>query len=771
MALHPPHDHPADAMSLGARAAFVLIPLMALLAVLWTATTVHLPADISVSWVPAIDVNLNFHIDGLSLLMLLMITGVGTAVFIYAGGYLAGHPQQNRLYILLTLFMIAMIGCVTADNLIVLFLFWEMTSLVSFLLVGFNHEDSNSRKSAQQALVVTGSGGLALLAGAILLGQVMGTMSIQEIIAALPQTERTPALTTALVLILLGAFTKSAQFPFHFWLPNAMSAPTPVSAYLHSATMVKLGVYLVARLDPGFGDWTLWQWTLQTIGSITAAWAMLLALRERDLKRILAWSTVATLGTLVMLVGMDGKGAAVAVGALLLAHALYKAPLFFVAGNVDHGTGTRVIDRLGNLRHAMPFTAAAALLAGLSMAGVPLSFGYIVKDAISQAKAMGDVMEIVKVANTIFGAVAVAVAGVAAVRIFWRHPGHNDTPEAHEGGLCLVGPPLALAAIGIVLGIFPFLADWLVGVASQAMSPRAEAVAVHFALELGPGLLSLLATLVIGAGIFWYWDPLHRMFDRLVGPLDKIGMVANYDRFIKGIPVVSAMCTRTLQHGSLPGYGVLLLAFISALMGGILLVGWSQWVWPDWVTPTAGFVGACAIIAAGGLLAVFQRDRLVLLLASGLVGFGSAVFFMYVGAPDVAFTQFVVESVFVIVVASVLLKLKQRGMGQGLEHANASRWALPVSIAFGGVVTLWLLVAVGGAFDPALSQFFAEKSVPEAHGRNVVNVILVDFRALDTLGEISVVMLSFLAALPLLQAVRAHMRREKLDATHQRGDA
>ncbi len=771
MAQHSPHDHPADAMSLGARAAFVLIPLMALLAVLWTATTVHLPADISVSWVPAIDVNLNFHIDGLSLLMLLMITGVGTAVFVYAGGYLAGHPQQNRLYILLTLFMIAMIGCVTADNLIVLFLFWEMTSLVSFLLVGFNHEDLSSRKSAQQALVVTGSGGLALLAGAILLGQVMGTMSIQEIIAALPQTERTPALTTALVLILLGAFTKSAQFPFHFWLPNAMSAPTPVSAYLHSATMVKLGVYLVARLDPGFGDWPLWQWTLQIIGSITAAWAMLLALRERDLKRILAWSTVATLGTLVMLVGMDGKGATVAVGALLLAHALYKAPLFFVAGNVDHGTGTRVIDRLGNLRHAMPFTAAAALLAGLSMAGVPLSFGYVVKDVITEAKAVGNVMEIVKVANTVFGAVAVAVAGVAAVRIFWRHPGRNVTPEAHEGGWSLVGPPLALATIGIVLGIFPFMADWLVGVASQAMSPRAEAVAVHFALEVGTGLLSLLVTLAIGAAIFWYWDPLHRVFDRLVGPLDKIGMVANYDRFIKGIPTVSALSTRTLQHGRLPGYGVLLLAFISALMGGILVAGWSQWVWPAWITPTAGFVGACAIVAVGGVLAVLQRDRLVLLLASGLVGFGSAVFFMYVGAPDVAFTQFVVESVFVIVVASVLLKLRQRGMGQGLEDANVSRWTLPVSIAFGAVVTLWLLVAVGGAFDPALSQFFAEKSVPEAHGRNVVNVILVDFRALDTLGEISVVMLSFLAALPLLQAVRAHMRREKQGALRQGGDA
>lgn len=237
--------------------------------------------------------------------------------------------------------------------------------------------------SSWRRLLVTGTGGLALLAGFILLGQAMGTTSISTIVAQLPQMPASPTLTAALVLMLVGTFTKSAQFPFHFWLPNAMSA------YLHSATMVKLGVYLLARFDPGFGEWTLWEWALKAAGSLTAAWGMVLALRERDLKRILAWSTVATLGTLVTLVGLRGEGATVAVGALLLAHALYKAPLFFVAGNIDHGTGTRVIDRLGNLRHAMPWTAAAALLAGASMAGMPMSFGYIAKDVILAAKGGG----------------------------------------------------------------------------------------------------------------------------------------------------------------------------------------------------------------------------------------------------------------------------------------------------------------------------------------------------------------------------------------------
>ncbi|MGB5774734.1 MAG: proton-conducting transporter membrane subunit, partial [Sedimenticolaceae bacterium] len=312
-------------ISLVERGLFTALPAIALGLVLWKLALLELPIRAEWYWVPALGIDLAFHIDGLSALMLLMITGVGTAVFVYAGGYMAGQPGQRRLYVLLSLFMMAMIGTVTADNLIVLFMFWEATSVLSFLLVGFDHERVASRKSAQQALMVTGAGGLAMLAGFILLGQAAGTYRISEIVDVLPTMVATPQLTAALVLTLIGAFTKSAQFPFHFWLPNAMAAPTPVSAYLHSATMVKLGVYLLARLDPGFGEWTLWEWALKGAGSITAAWAMVLALRERDLKRILAWSTVATLGTLVTLVGLRGEGATVAVGALLLAHALYTA--------------------------------------------------------------------------------------------------------------------------------------------------------------------------------------------------------------------------------------------------------------------------------------------------------------------------------------------------------------------------------------------------------------------------------------------------------------
>ena len=749
---------PAAELHPMARALVCLLPATALAGVLWMLATQPLPLQYAVPWVPALGIELAFRVDGLAALMLVMITGVGTAVFVYAGGYMAGQPGQGRLYLLLSLFMVAMIGCVTADHLILLFLFWEATSLLSFLLVGFDHQNPASRKSAQQSLLVTGSGGLALLAGFILLGQAVGSYRLGDIVLALPVMPPTPALQAALALILVGAFTKSAQFPFHFWLPNAMAAPTPVSAYLHSATMVKLGVFLLARLDPGFGHWPMWEWALKGAGSVTAAWGMLLALRERDLKRILAWSTVATLGTLVTLVGVRGESAPVAVGALLLAHALYKAPLFFVAGNVDHGTGTRHIDRLGNLRHAMPWTAAAALLAGASMAGMPLSFGYIVKDIIVEAKGADEVFAFARYANTVFGAVAVAVAGVAAVRIFWRHPGSVAPAEAHEGGPALVLPPLVLALLGIVLGVVPFVVQDLISGAADAMTPEASELAVQLALAPGPALGSLAVTLAIGALVYALWDPLHRLFERTLQRTGGVGMVTLYERSLEALPRLAAICTRTLQTGRLPAYLVWSAATVTLGLGAALWAGIGTLPWPAGVAlPSAGVAGACALILLGAVAACIVRDRLVMLLATGLVGYGSAVFFLFSGAPDVAYTQFAVETVFVIVVASVLIGLRRRAPADPVAERGLRPAALLLAAGWAGVVTLLMWVATAGPLDTSLSDYFAARSVPDANGRNVVNVILVDFRALDTLGEISVVLLSLLAAWPLLQALR---RRE-----------
>ena len=761
------------AMGLPERTAFTLLPVAALAALLWALSGgVPLPGEWRTPWIPTLGIDLAFRLDGLSALMLLLITGIGTGVFIYAGGYLAGHPHQRRLYGALAAFMLAMIGCVLADDLFVLFLFWEMTSLTSFLLVGFNHHDQQSRKAAQQALLVTGSGGLVMFAGFILLAQVFGTSSISAIIAAAPGAPVTGTLTAAVALVLVGAFTKSAQVPFHFWLPNAMSAPTPVSAYLHSATMVKLGVYLVARLDPAFGAWTWWQWTLQAVGALTAAWGMMLALRERDLKRILAWSTVATLGTLVLLVGLPGAGAAAAVAALLLAHALYKAPLFFVAGNVDHEAGTRIIDRLGNLRRAMPWTALAALLAGLSMAGIPLTFGYIAKDAIHGAKNSEDLLPFVQVAYGVFGAIAVAVAGVAAVRIFWSHRGMTEAPKAHEAPASLVLPPLVIASAGVVLGVAPSVAKPLVAAATAAMRPGGQVADADLAslapsFDLASMLGTLAVTLGLGAVIYLFWDRLHRAFDRAVGRLEGLGSAAQYGRILKAIPKTAAMLTRATQNGRLTSYTAVLLLASSLLLLGAMLLGAGLLgggfargglALPEWTTPSLGVAGSAFLITLGALLTGLFEQRLVMILCAGIVGFGSALFFLFAGAPDVAFTQFTVETVFVVVAASVLLKLRRLGRPTSLRDPRRRPGALLAAIAFATAATLVFLVTSAGPLDPSLAEYFSRRSVPDANGRNVVNVILVDFRALDTLGESTVVMLSFLATIPLLLSLRLARR-------------
>ncbi|WP_157265650.1 hydrogen gas-evolving membrane-bound hydrogenase subunit E [Azohydromonas aeria] len=751
----------AHAMGRWARAAFTLLPLTALVVVAALLATRPLPLAGALAWVPALGVSFAWRIDGLSALMQLMVTGIGTAVFVYAGGYMAGHPAQRRLYVLLTLFMLAMIGCVSADDLFVLFLFWEATSVLSFMLVGFEHAREASRRAAQQALMVTGSGGLALLAGFILLAQAMGTSSISAIVAQLPAEPATPQLTAALLLILAGAFTKSAQVPFHFWLPNAMAAPTPVSAYLHSATMVKLGVYLLARLDPGFDHWPLWTLLLQAVGSVTAAWGMLLALRERDLKRILAWSTVATLGTLVLLVGLRGEGPALAVGALLLAHALYKAPLFFVAGNIDHGTGTRDIERLGNLRRAMPWTAAAALLAGMSMAGMPLSFGYVAKDAIALAKSSGEALDFARAAYAVFGAVAVAVAGVAAVRVFWRRPGVSETPEAHEGGWALVLPPLVLALLGIALGLFPLYAQALMHAAGVAMTPGSGPLGTDFAELVRPEAASFAVSLAIGAAVYLLWEPLHRVMDTVGAWLQRWSPAAHYERSLAAIPRLAAACTRRLQHGRLPGYMALAAGVAGVAVGAALLAGARDLPWPAWEAPPLPVLGGSLVVVAGALATLFVRDRLVLLLAAGLVGYGSAALFLFAGAPDVALTQFTVETVFVIVIAAVLGALAREGRARGVSEPLLRPGALGLALVLATALTGLLLAVHAGAFDTALTRFFAEASVSQAHGRNVVNVVLVDFRALDTLGEISVVLLSLLAAVPLLQAARRRAREAR----------
>jgi multicomponent Na+:H+ antiporter subunit A len=473
------------------------------------------------------------------------------------------------------------------------------------------------------------------------------------------------------------------------------------------------------------------------------------ALRERDLKRILAWSTVASLGTLTMLVGLPNPAAALAVAAFLFAHALYKAPLFFVVGNLDHGAGTRSIDHLIGMRRHLPWTALAAALAAPSMAGLPLSFGFVAKDAMTLAKSEAELLAFAGYAAVIVGAVSVAVAAVAAVHVFWGRSNCPPDAHPHEAPWTMLLPPLALALLGLLFGLMPDTVDPLLAQAAQAMAPQLAALPLDAAYDAGPVLSALALSLGFGLAIYVFWDRLHAALEH-IGWLDAIGPAAWYQRKLEALSHVAAWHTRFIQHGLLDRYLLVLVAVVALAALGLLLPGTPQRPWPSGQGITLPIVAAGAVVVAGALATLWLRERFVLLLASGLVGYGSAALFLFAGAPDLAFTQFAVETVFVVVAAAVLPRIRGgRALPLRFEPLK-----LAVAVLFGAMLTLSLLWAAGLPFDAAVSEFFGAASVPQAHGRNVVNVIIVDFRALDTLGEIAVVAFALLAAAPLLGLAR-----------------
>jgi multicomponent Na+:H+ antiporter subunit A len=753
--MHPHHAAPSGRLPRQVLAALFPATLFAALCVALASRP--LPWRFDWAWVPALGLEATLYVDGLAAQYLLLITGIGTLVFVYAAGYLGSDSRSGRTLALLGAFMLAMIGAAVSDHLLLLFTFWELTSVLSFLLVGFDHEREASRDAAKQALLVTGFGGLALLAGIVLLASAAGTYSLQGVIAAGPRLLEHPQLEAALGLVMIGAFTKSAQVPFHFWLPNAMAAPTPVSAYLHSATMVKLGIYLLARLDAAFSDLLFWENALAGVGTVTAVFAALQTLRERDLKRIFAWSTVATLGTLTLLVGLPGRGAALAVVTLFFAHALYKAPLFFVAGNLDHGAGTRIIDELTGMRRYMPWTAAAAMLAALSMAGMPLSYGFVAKDVVAIAKVEAGALAVIGYATVIVGGISVAVAAVAAIHVFWGRDTSPRDADPHEVPWTMRLPALVLVALGLLFGVQPTLVDPLLGVAATSISPGFDPATVRAAYDTGPVLRATALAAALGTAVYFAWDRLHALL-HAARPLDRIGAESWYWRQLRALVHLAAWQTQAFQHGRLPRYLGTLVAGASAAVLGLLWL-----VVPATSLPPVGplswpVTGAAGLTAAGALAAPFLRDRLLLLLASGMVGYGSALVFLFTGAPDLAFTQFAVETVLVVVAAATLGRIG--GTARATVTARGPRVGrFLVSAAFGASMAALVLFVAGTPLDPELARFFGEQSAVAANGRNVVNVILVDFRGLDTLGEIAVVAFALLAALPLMAAAR-HRRRE-----------
>jgi multicomponent Na+:H+ antiporter subunit A len=700
-------------------------------------------------WAPGLNVNLSFALDGLSLLFALLITGIGTLICIYSGGYLAGNKQIGRFYGLLLFFMASMLGLVLADNLLALFVFWELTSISSFLLIGFTHEAAASRAAARQALMVTGSGGLALLIGLIMLGFAGGSFELSALLGAGDTIRSSPLYGAMLALVLLGAFTKSAQVPFHFWLPGAMEAPTPVSAFLHSATMVKAGVYLLARMSPMLAGTGAWTASVTAVGALTMLAGGLLALFQTDLKRLLAYSTVSALGTMVLLLGLGTEE-----GIKAMVHALYKGALFMVAGAVDHETGTRNVNQLGGLWRAMPITAGIAVLAGVSLASFGPVLSFIAKELLFEAVLHAEgPATILAPAAVLAGALFVTVAAVVCVRPFFG-PARHTPRHPHEAPPSLWLGPGVLAGLGVVLGVVPALVqENLVAPVASSVLGHPATVELYLWHGVNPAFLMSLAAIVIGVGLYLVWDRIHGGWTWLRWLLGR-GPERWYVVALQGVDMLALALTRLLQNGYLRRYLMVTLLTTVGLVGGTMLAlaglpQITQWLQ---VRFYEALLAALMLAAAGAALRA--SGRLSTVASLGIVGYGVALFYVLYGAPDLAMTQILVETLTVLlfVLAFYHLPSTHRSYSNLVRIRDGA-----IALSVGGLMALLVLAATSTPPNSKLAPYFIEHSKPDAHGSNIVNVILVDFRGLDTMGEITVLSV---AAIGVYALLRLRQRRD-----------
>ena len=691
------------------------------------------PFSVTTPWAPSLGLSLSFHFDGLSLLFAVLITAVGTLIVPYAATYLAAHSYAGRFHVSLFAFMGSMLGVVLSDNVLSLFVFWELTGFTSFLLIGFDFIRPEARRAALQALLVTAGGGLALLAAGILLTQVSGTARISEWFATGDTFVAHPMYSVIAALVLFAAFTKSAQFPFHFWLPNAMEAPTPVSAYLHSATMVKAGIYLVARLTPVLGGSALWTGALVLTGTLTMLGGSYRAVRETDLKRILAYSTIGALGMLMLLLGIGTAQAITAALLYLVAHACYKGALFLVAGTVEHRTGTRDVAALAGLRRLMPRTALAASLAAVSMAGVPLSLGFLAKEQLYESvlafgawgAASGTLIAAAVIASALLGAAAL----LTGVSPFYGRS--IATAEAHEAAPAMWLGPLVLGFMGLAIGVMPALLETPLALAVAAVTQQPSPVALSLWHGVTPTLALSALTLAGSIGLFVSRNGIRRvMWPRAFGT-ERL-----YTHTLTWLDTVSRGVAPALQSASLRSYALVVI-LTSVVLVGTALAANRVLPTPSRWTPIQPHEGMlAALIIAAAVSATFARSNLAAVLSVGTVGYGVALLYALFGAPDLAMTQFAVETLTVVIFVLVFHQLRG-GFGDLSGSLTKARDAV-VSMAAGLLVTTLVLFIGASGTTSRLSEYFADAAPRLAHGRNVVNVILVDFRGFDTLGEITV---------------------------------
>jgi multicomponent Na+:H+ antiporter subunit A len=772
---------PALVTALGRRAFWVLAlgPAGATVYALAQATAVlggdapteHLP------WIPALGLAIDLRLDLLAWVMLLVVGGVGTLVMLYCSAYFSREAHGlGRFGGFLVAFAGSMAGLVVADDLLLLFVFWELATVFSYLLIGHYADRTSSRRAAMQALIVTTAGGLAMLVGVVILGVGAGTWSVSALVADPPSG---PAVTVAVVCLLAGAATKSALVPTHFWLPAAMAAPTPVSAYLHAAAMVKAGIYLIARFAPAFSDLAAWRSVVLVLGGATLLLGGYRALRQHDLKLVLAFGTVSQLGLLTLLLGYGTRATALAGLALLGAHALFKASLFLVVGVVDAATGTRDLRKLAGVGRRLPVTALAATLATASMIGLPPFAGYVAKEAALAAwEHDGDLLGKIMIAVVAVGSTLTVAYGL---RFLWgafkpRLPSAPGSPTASSSGsssgaepdgtpdavhpqpFWMVAPPLVLAVLGLAVALVPHLGQDLLG-------PYANTYPVgdpgHLTLWEGftPALAVTGAVLLVGAWMFWQRERVERVQAALWFP-DGADVV--YRRLMRALDRFASDVTAGTQRGSLPFYlGVILLvlavgpgvALAAGLVGeagtgplpvvadtagrdDVLRLG--PFAMVPWDRPAQLVVVLVVVVAA--ILAARARRRLKAVFLAGVAGYGNAALFLLHGAPDLALTQVLCETLTLVVMVLVLRRLPPYFSDRPLA---ASRWVrLAIGVLTGLVVMMFVAAAPLVRVHLPVSVDFPEEAETFGGGHNIVNVTLVDIRAWDTVGEISVLLVA-----------------------------
>ncbi|MFC7403535.1 Na+/H+ antiporter subunit A [Georgenia alba] len=752
------------------RRAFLLLAAVPASAAVWAA--LRTPEVLAgehptqaVAWVPSLQLELTFRLDTLSWLMTLVVGGIGALVLVSCAAYFSAKASAlGRFAGLFVAFAGAMLGLVLTDNTLLLYVFWELTTVFSYLLVAHYHERQSARRAAQQAIVVTTLGGLAMLGGLIVLGEVDGgSYGIRELVASAQAGTLGAAAPGALVpvavgAVLLGALTKSALVPFHFWLPAAMAAPTPVSAYLHAAAMVKAGVYLVARLAPGFARdpavEQVWQVAVVGIGLVTLLVGGYRALRQHDLKLVLAFGTVSQLGLITVLVGHGERAVALAGLALLLAHALFKASLFLLVAVIDWSVGTRDLRRLSGLGRSMPVAATAGALAVASMVGLPPALGYVAKEAALEALVHGGTT------TDVLTLVAVAVGSVLTLgyglRFWWGAFWSKDgvvVPTAQRTSRLIMAAPVILAVVGTALGLLPGRLESLL--AGHVDTYPGEAGHLTLWGGLGLPLLITVGVLLLGVLLFVARDPVER-FQRLFRDVE--GTEGLYRKSLRGLDLLAADVTALTQRGSLPAYLSIVLVTVVVVAAGAAAVGGTAW--PERLRPWDSISQAVVVtvVCVAALLVTRARRRLKAVLLLGVCGYGIALLFALHGAPDLALTQVLVETVTLVVFVLVLRRLPAYFSNRPL--ARSRWWRAILGLVVGTTAALLGVIATGSRVHESVAVHFPDEAYQYGYGRNIVNVTLVDIRAWDTMGEIAVLLV---AATGVASLVFLRMRVGRID--------